>query len=182
MAFAGIAAAPEAAAASARVWDRVASCESTNNWRINTGNGYYGGLQFSQSTWSGYHGGKYAPRADLASRAEQIEVARRVLAAQGPYAWPVCGPRAGLTRATGGATSAPLPATATYALPHPVAHRHARKAAHGRAYRVHRGDTLSLIARHFHVHGGWHALWRHNRHTVPNPNLLRVGQVLHIPA
>src|SRR3954454_17185513 len=82
LAFAGVAAAPGAEARSTQVWDRVAACESTNNWHINTGNGYYGGLQFSQSTWSGYHGGKYASRADLASRTEQILVARRVLAAQ----------------------------------------------------------------------------------------------------
>jgi hypothetical protein len=91
------------------VWGRVAECESSRRWHINTGNGYYGGLQFSRSTWISFHGRKYARRADRASRAEQIEVARRVLAAQGRGAWPVCGPRAGLTRRSGGATSAPLP-------------------------------------------------------------------------
>jgi hypothetical protein len=92
-----------------RVWNRVAYCESSLRWHINTGNGYYGGLQFSRSTWIAYHGRKYAWRADHASRAEQIEVARRVLAYQGPGAWPVCGPRAGLTRRSGGATRSPLP-------------------------------------------------------------------------
>jgi hypothetical protein len=91
------------------VWGRVSECESSRRWHINTGNGYYGGLQFSRSTWVGFHGRKYARRADLATRAEQIEVARRVLAAQGPGAWPVCGPRAGLTKRSGGATRAPLP-------------------------------------------------------------------------
>jgi hypothetical protein len=91
------------------VWGRVAQCESSRRWHINTGNGYYGGLQFSRSTWIGYHGRKYARRADRATRAEQIEVARRVLAVQGRGAWPVCGPRAGLTRRSGGATRAPLP-------------------------------------------------------------------------
>jgi resuscitation-promoting factor RpfA len=91
------------------VWGRVAECESSRRWHINTGNGYYGGLQFSSRTWIGFHGGKYARRADRASRAEQIEVARRVLAAQGRGAWPVCGPRAGLTRRSGGATRSPLP-------------------------------------------------------------------------
>jgi len=91
------------------VWNRVANCESSQRWHIHTGNGYYGGLQFSGRTWTGYHGGKYAWRADKATRAEQIEVARRVLAYQGPGAWPVCGPRAGLTRSSGAATRAPLP-------------------------------------------------------------------------
>jgi hypothetical protein len=91
------------------VWGRVAQCESTRRWHINTGNGYYGGLQFSQSTWTAYHGGKYARRADNATRAEQIEVARRVLAFQGPGAWPVCSYQAGLTKRSGGATRARLP-------------------------------------------------------------------------
>jgi resuscitation-promoting factor RpfA len=91
------------------VWDRVAACESSGRWHINTGNGYYGGLQFSRRTWVGFHGHKYARRADRATRAEQIEVARRVLAAQGRGAWPVCGPRAGLTKRSGGATRQPLP-------------------------------------------------------------------------
>jgi resuscitation-promoting factor RpfA len=91
------------------VWDRVAGCESSGRWHINTGNGYYGGLQFSYRTWVGYHGRKYAPRADRATRAQQIEVARRVLAVQGRNAWPVCGPEAGLTKSSGGATRAPLP-------------------------------------------------------------------------
>jgi hypothetical protein len=69
----------------------VAECESGGNWSIDTGNGYYGGLQFSASTWLASGGGTYAPRADLASREQQIAVAERVLAAQGAGAWPVCG-------------------------------------------------------------------------------------------
>ncbi len=92
-------------------WDVVAACESGGNWSINTGNGYFGGLQFSASTWNASGGARYAPRADLASKAEQIVTAQRVLAAQGPGAWPTCGQRAGLTRADGGAaTAAPAPA------------------------------------------------------------------------
>jgi resuscitation-promoting factor RpfA len=195
IASAAVAAAP-AADASTTVWDRVASCESGNNWHINTGNGYYGGVQFSQSTWAGYHGTKYAARADLATRLEQIQVARRVLAAQGPNAWPVCGPRAGLTRYSGGATSAPLPrnadgshATATAHRKHhkkkhrrhPVAGGTRHKAAAGTHYRVHSGDTLATIARRFHVAGGWRAVWQHNRATIHNPNYIRVGQLLSIP-
>jgi hypothetical protein len=96
----GLAAAGSASAGS--VWDSVAACESGGNWSINTGNGYYGGLQFSGSTWRAYGGGSYAPRADLASRDAQITVAQRVLASQGPGAWPTCGARAGLTRSNGG--------------------------------------------------------------------------------
>jgi hypothetical protein len=76
---------------SAHDWDAVALCESGGDWSINTGNGYYGGLQFSSSTWLSYGGGAYAPRADLATKAEQIAVAEKVLAAQGPGAWPTCG-------------------------------------------------------------------------------------------
>jgi len=69
-------------------WDRIAQCESGGNWHINTGNGYYGGLQFSQGTWNAYGGQQFAPRADLASRDQQITVANRVRAAQGGYgAW-----------------------------------------------------------------------------------------------
>ncbi|WP_328321317.1 transglycosylase family protein [Streptomyces sp. NBC_00388] len=87
-----------AGAAPVDVWNKVAGCESTGNWQINTGNGYYGGLQFSQSTWQAYGGGAYAARADLATERQQIAVAEKVLRAQGPTAWPVCSVRAGLSR------------------------------------------------------------------------------------
>lgn len=196
IATAAVVAAP-AAEAAGNVWDRVAACESSGNWHIDTGNGYYGGVQFSQSTWAGYHGTKYASRADLATRMEQIQVARRVLASQGPNAWPVCGPRAGLTRYSGGATSAPLPREAgavhSSASAHHRKHHHAKRRHHagaagtrhkrasGTNYRVHSGDTLATIARRFHVAGGWHAVWNHNRAKIHNPNFIRVGQVLSIP-
>lgn len=93
-----LAASQPAHSASSGTWDRVARCESSGNWEINTGNGYYGGLQFSQSTWAAFGGTKIAPRADLASKGDQIRVAERVLASQGPGAWPVCSVKAGLTR------------------------------------------------------------------------------------
>lgn len=83
------------------VWDRVAWCESRGQWAINTGNGYHGGLQFSQTSWEGVGGLHMAPRADLATKAEQIEAARRLLALQGPGAWPACSVEAGLTRENG---------------------------------------------------------------------------------
>lgn len=81
----------QAGAATPADWDAVAKCESTNNWAINTGNGFFGGLQFTQSTWQGFGGTQFAPRADLATRNQQITVAERVLASQGKGAWPVCG-------------------------------------------------------------------------------------------
>ncbi len=114
--LAGITAASSAQAASGATWDAVAQCESGGNWSINTGNGYYGGLQFAQSTWAGFGGTDYAPRADLASRAQQIDIAENVLAVQGPGAWPTCSVRAGLTaggdRAQAPAQPAPAPAPA----------------------------------------------------------------------
>ena len=84
-------------AASEMTWDDVAQCESGGNWAINTGNGYFGGLQFAQGTWDEYRGREFAERADLATREQQIAVAERVLDGQGPGAWPTCGKRAGLT-------------------------------------------------------------------------------------
>ena len=69
------------------MWDSIARCESGGNWSINTGNGYYGGLQFLTSTWLSSGGGDFAPRADLASRAEQITVANRLYAKVGTSPW-----------------------------------------------------------------------------------------------
>jgi len=89
-----IALAGNADAAPSSVWDRVAQCESGGNWGTNTGNGYYGGLQFSSSTWRAYGG---SGSASGASREQQIAVAERVLAAQGWGAWPVCSRKAGAT-------------------------------------------------------------------------------------
>ncbi|WP_327068551.1 MULTISPECIES: LysM peptidoglycan-binding domain-containing protein [unclassified Kitasatospora] len=96
--------ATSAHAAPVSVWDQVANCESTNNWSINSGNGFYGGLQFTSSTWAAYGGTQYAAQANQASKAQQISVAERVLADQGPGAWPVCSVKAGLSK--GGASAA----------------------------------------------------------------------------
>lgn len=71
-------------------WDAVAECESSGRWHAHTGNGYQGGLQFLGSTWKQYGGRHYARRADLATRHQQIRIAKRVLAHQGPSAWPHC--------------------------------------------------------------------------------------------
>lgn len=93
---AGIATADTAAAATGAQWNALARCESGGDWHINSGNGYYGGLQFSQGTWIAHGGTRFAPRADLATRQQQITIASRVVATQGWRAWPVCSQRAGL--------------------------------------------------------------------------------------
>ncbi|WP_280402048.1 transglycosylase family protein [Nocardia carnea] len=94
---AGAALAGNASAAPDSDWDRLAQCEAGGNWAINTGNGYHGGLQFSQSTWQAHGGGEYAPTANQASREQQIAVAEKVLASQGWGAWPSCSSSLGLS-------------------------------------------------------------------------------------
>jgi len=78
------------------VWDSLAQCEAGGNWGANTGNGYYGGLQFSLGTWHAYGGGQFNYWPHLASREQQIIVGQRVLAGQGWGAWPYCASRLGL--------------------------------------------------------------------------------------
>ncbi|WP_445525443.1 transglycosylase family protein [Streptomyces cyslabdanicus] len=178
-------------AADASTWNKVAACESSGNWQINTGNGYYGGLQFTRSTWAAYGGTRYAPRADLASRDQQIAVAEKVLDGQGPGAWPVCSTRAGLTR--GGGTPDVHPDTAAQrtargakgaAREVDVRPQTAPQARAGSAemYTVVRGDSLSGIAEERHVSGGWRQLYAANRTTVgADPNLILPGQRLAVP-
>lgn len=84
-------AAPTAGAATPDAWQQVAACESGGDWSINTGNGYYGGLQFNAQTWAAHGGQQYAPQADQATPEQQIAVAENVLATQGSGAWPNCG-------------------------------------------------------------------------------------------
>lgn len=115
LAFAGIAAtgvglaAAPANAASGSTWDALAQCESGGNWAINTGNGYYGGLQFNLGTWQA-NGGVGNPAS--ASREAQIAVAERVLASQGWGAWPACSAKLGLSGTAGAAPQAAAPAPA----------------------------------------------------------------------
>ena len=165
----GVLAAPVSAAAP-NDWDAVARCESSGNWAINTGNGYYGGLQFSQSTWAAFGGTEYAPRADLATKAQQIAVAERTLDVQGPGAWPTCGkglnpsaPEAGAAPAASALVSAPAPA------------------ATGGTYTVQAGDTLGRIASEQGVAGGWQALYAANDDQLSSPDRIAVGQVLQLP-
>jgi murein DD-endopeptidase MepM/ murein hydrolase activator NlpD len=77
-------------------WDRVAGCESNGRWSTNTGNGFFGGLQFEPGTWRAFGGEEFAPSAQAASREQQIAVAQRVLRAQGWLAWPACSAKLGL--------------------------------------------------------------------------------------
>ncbi|WP_438290087.1 transglycosylase family protein [Streptomyces sp. HUAS TT7] len=184
-------------AASVDVWNKVAACESTNNWHINTGNGYYGGLQFSQSTWEAYGGRQYAARADLASRDQQIAIAEKVLKGQGPGAWPVCSGEAGLTRggaapqlttASKGRTEIkPKAAPAAPKSPAPIPKKAeppspTKVPGPRESYTVVHGDSLSTIAERERVQGGWPKLYAENRTVVgANPDLIRPGQHLTLP-
>ncbi|MFF6641327.1 transglycosylase family protein [Streptomyces althioticus] len=179
-----------AQAADVETWEKVAACESTGNWDINTGNGYYGGLQFSQSTWEAFGGTRYAPRADLATKDQQIAIAEKVLDGQGPGAWPTCSVRAGLTRdgadpdirpAAGRSERAQRDDRRTSV--EDVRPQSTPQARAGRAemYTVVRGDTLSGIAEEERVRGGWQGLYEANRSTIgADPDLIIPGQRLRL--
>ncbi|MEU3029594.1 transglycosylase family protein [Streptomyces incarnatus] len=184
-----LAATGSAAAADNGVWDRIAQCESGGNWHISTGNGYYGGLQFSAHTWSAYGGGAYASTADRASRGAQIAVATRVQQAQGWGAWPVCSGRAGAMGSApsqvsldkGSTTKKPAPSrtprtsntsTASNTPTTSKAPGHPSRGTGG--YTVREGDTLSRIAAR---HGmDWHRLYAANRSVIGgDPDLIVPG-------
>lgn len=179
-----------AEAAATTVWDRVAQCESGGNWKINTGNGFYGGVQFAAGTWKAYGGNTYASQAHLATKAEQIAIARRVLAGQGPGAWPVCSRRAGLTKSNGKADRNAMPvsnpgASKTQNLSDSkvkIAKKSTEKkySATGKTVHVERGDTLRKIAKRYDVEGGWKGLWKLNKKTIKDPNLIYIGQSIKI--
>src|SRR3954452_3430878 len=155
-------------------WHKLAQCESGGNWSINTGNGCYGGLQFNLRTWRAF-GGSGMP--NQASRAQQIAVAERVLAAQGWNAWPSCSRKTGVRGFSAGTVraTAPAPAAAPAKAPAPAP---APVAKNGADYTVVAGDTLSGIAAREQVPGGWQALYQRNTDVLSNPNVLRVGQQL----
>ncbi|WP_406263574.1 LysM peptidoglycan-binding domain-containing protein [Actinacidiphila glaucinigra] len=176
-----------AKAADNGVWDRIAGCESGGNWHINTGNGYYGGLQFSAGTWRAYGGTAYAATADRASREQQIAVATKVQRAQGWGAWPTCSARAGAYGSAPGRGTAPAaPKAKRHTAPAPAKQSrgtggHAdrgesRPEGHGN-YSVRGGDTLSGIAA---AHGTtWKKLYAVNRSVIgADPNLILPGQRL----
>ncbi|MEV6385024.1 transglycosylase family protein [Streptomyces sp. NPDC051773] len=177
-----------ASAADSGVWDRIAKCESGGDWHINTGNGYYGGLQFAASTWRAYGGTAYAATADKASKAQQIAIATKVQRAQGWGAWPVCSGRAG---ASGGAPAAPSTGTTGSATstgagksvksaPAKAPSRstgHPDRSASRGDYTVRQGDSLSGIAAR---HGTtWRQVYAANKDVIGgDPNLIVPGQRL----
>src|SRR4051812_28721285 len=184
-----------AAQASSVNWDAIARCESGGNWSINTGNGFYGGLQFTKGTWRAYGGSKYASTANRASRSEQIAIAEKVLRGQGIGAWPVCGKKGGSSKHYKGSNtsgSKSHKSSSHHSSTHrskSVTHKSTKKAATthkvtratavkttGKTYVVRSGDTLSAIATKNHITGGWHTLYRLNSNIISNPNLIFPGQ------
>ena len=166
-----LALASTASAAPESAWDALAQCESGGNWNANTGNGYYGGIQFNAATWHA-NGGSGMPHQ--ASKAEQIAVAERTLAAQGWNAWPACSRKMGLR----GNAAAPNNAPAARKLSVPANVRATAAPSGGGTYVVERGDTLGKIAQ---AHGtSSAALFDANRGVLSNPNVLKVGTTLHI--
>ncbi|MFC8126611.1 transglycosylase family protein [Streptomyces sp. NPDC057302] len=182
----------QAGAADSGVWDRIAQCESGGNWHINTGNGYYGGLQFSASTWRAYGGGAYAATADQASKGQQIAVATKVQRAQGWGAWPSCSARAGASGGAPGAAAAPAAPKAAKApraakapkavkqrpaAPQQRAPGHADRGSGRGDYTVRQGDTLSRIAA---AHGvSWQKVYAANKAVIGgDPNVILPGQRL----
>jgi resuscitation-promoting factor RpfA len=157
-----------ASAAPESAWDKLAQCESGGNWNTNTGNGYYGGIQFNAQTWRAY-GGSGMPHQ--ASKAQQIAVAERTLAAQGWGAWPACSRKMGLRGlpAEPGKTAAPAARKTS-------APASAAPASTGGNYTVRAGDTLGKIAKK--TGKSWQALYAANRDRIANPNVLKVGQTL----
>ncbi|MFI2610946.1 transglycosylase family protein [Kitasatospora sp. NPDC018619] len=158
-------------------WDALARCESGGRWGINTGNGYYGGLQFDAATWRANGGLAYAPRADQATREQQIAVAEHLAARRGLAPWPACGARAardaGRPAAHHGVDARahrPVQARPHTTVPHTGA---------SDTWTVEEGDTLSGVAQELGFPGGWPALHDLNRDTVgDDPDLLFPGQVL----
>ncbi|MBW8798269.1 MAG: LysM peptidoglycan-binding domain-containing protein [Streptomyces sp.] len=191
-------AAGSASAATASEWDAVAQCESGGNWAINTGNGYYGGLQFSASTWAAYGGTQYAAQANQATKAQQIQIAEKVLAAQGKGAWPVCGTGlSGATYSGGGSSSSSSSSSSAGArsTDTQAASRSAERPAAKKTvttptgkkvkkgdgeYKVVKGDTLSSIAEKHKVKGGWQALFKLNKDIVDDADFIYPGQQLHL--
>ncbi|MET9577407.1 transglycosylase family protein [Streptomyces sp. DT199] len=194
-------AAGNASAATTSEWDAVAQCESGGNWSINTGNGYYGGLQFSASTWSAYGGTQYASTADQASKDQQIQVAEKVLASQGKGAWPVCGKglsgasTGGGSSSDSGSSSQSQQSTETRQTEQQPASRSDERPAAKKTvttptgkkvkkgdgeYKVAKGDTLSSIATDEKVKGGWEKLYQLNKDIIDDANLIYPGQQLHL--
>ena len=189
------------ASAATHNWDGVAQCESGGNWSINTGNGYYGGLQFSASTWAAYGGTQYAAQANQASKSQQIAVAEKVLASQGKGAWPVCGTglsSAGYNGDTSSSSSSSNSGSsntssrstdeqsASRSTDRPAAKKTVttptgKKVKKGDGeYKVVKGDTLSSIAEKHKVKGGYQTLFKLNKDIIDDADFIFPGQQLHL--
>jgi LysM repeat protein len=187
VALTGLGLGAAAGAANADTWDQLAQCESGGNWGINTGNGYQGGLQFSQSSWNAA-GGSGSPAQ--ASVAEQKRVATNLQQMQGWGAWPACSAKLGLsgaptTVATGGVTTQQVPVVQAPVVQAPVVQApvvQAPVALSGQTYTIQSGDTLSTIATKLGIDGGWQALFAANTDTVIHQDLIFTGAVLQLPA
>ena len=204
-AAASLAATPAANAAPLEAWEALAQCESGGNWSINTGNGYYGGLQFSLSSWAAA-GGTGNPAA--ASKAEQIRVAENLLRMQGWGAWPSCAAKLnlyayGTSDAAATVAEAPAATTTTTVAPQatevtevaaapavvetpaaetaPAAEVVAEAAPAANTYTVKAGDTLSEIA-YAHGFNGWDEVLAANADLIQDADLIEIGWVLTIPA
>jgi LysM repeat protein len=187
-------------------WTAIANCESSGNWADNTGNGFYGGLQFTESTWLAYGGGSYAQYPYDASESDQIAVAENVLAGQGIGAWPVCGAYAGSGTSysgtnTSGSSSSDSSSDSSTTSDNSSSSSSDNSSSNSSdnssssssssdtssssssasgTYTVESGDTLSTIAAKEGI-SSWQTLYNDNESTIgSNANLIYPGQVLNL--
>jgi hypothetical protein len=203
----GAAMGPAPARVTTAVWDSLAACESSGNWHINSGNGYYGGVQISLETWREAGGRTYAARPDQATKLQQIRVAEKILSWQGWQAWPSCARDLGLLKPAPGPspkpkpqpkpkpgpgpkpkptpspkpTPKPTPVPAPAPAPTSPTTPAPKPGPAPARYTVKPGDSLAGIATRYGVVGGWPALYRLNRTVIgPDPDRLDAGTVLRL--
>ncbi len=175
--------------ANAADWDTLAQCESSGDWSANTGNGYYGGLQFDPNTWSAFGGSDYAANAHEATREQQIEIAEKVLSAQGANAWPGCTAKVSWTSGSTD-TSSEVSTDSESSSTQYQAEQTTRStggaeqttgstgaaASDAETYTVQSGDTLGKIGQQFGT--DFQTIFEQNREVLDDPNLIYPGQQL----
>lgn len=186
-----------AVAAPGSVWDELAGCESSGNWHINTGNGFYGGLQFDVGTWEDFGGLNYAPRADLATKDQQIIVAEAALSARvsrfglaraWAMTWPACSAKLSIRNVSPGIPAASLPTPPAAPAPPPPVNEEAIP-SEGTVlveHVVQPGEWFSRLAQHYGECGPdadittcWHGAYVRNRAVIgDDPNFIVPGEVL----